>query len=183
MLAYSSSTVSDISVDAFAHLLALDVASLRYDDWLGQIAQRIPAAYGLPRGTQVAFAPSGTDLEYVALAAVRERAPGGIHNILLGADEIGSGCIHSAHGRYFANETALGIAVEPARDVAGLGPISLVDIPVRCGRGVARSSSDIAKEMAREIELAKREAKHSLVHCVHGSKTGLVLPKGNISRT
>ncbi len=180
VLAYSSSTVSDISPAAFAHLLQLRrerfAEGVNYGERLAALERRILAAYGVKGNPSVAFAPSGTDLEYIALAAVRGRAPNGIHNILLGADEIGSGCIHSAHGRYFANETALDFNATPAEDVPGVGPVSLVDIPVRCGQGLARSSSDIAAAMAVEIASAKAAGKHSLVHCVHGSKTGLVLP-------
>lgn len=180
VLAYSSSTVSDISPPAFAHVLHLQKGwseqAVSYEERLAALKDRILKAYGVTGNPAVAFAPSGTDLEYIALAAVRGRAQNGIHNILLGADEIGSGCIHSAHGRYFANETALDFASTPAEDVAGVGPVSLVDIPVRCGQGLARSSAEIAAAMAAEIASAKAAGKHSLVHCVHGSKTGLVLP-------
>ena len=180
VLAYSSSTVSDISAEAFAHLMALEECdgARDYGEQLGRLRARILDAYGLSKDAAIAFAPSGTDLEYIALAAVRGRAPGGIHNILLGADEIGSGCIHSAHGRYFAQETTLGNSVSPTQEVAGIGPVSLIDIPVRCGRGIARASAEIATVMAAEIAAARNAGKHSLVHFVHGSKTGLVLPNG-----
>ncbi len=178
VVAYSSSTVSDISGPAFAHLLALEAAEDRpsYSDQLDGLRRRIKAAYSLSKTSEIVFAASGTDLEYVALASVHGRASGGIHNILLGADEIGSGCIHSAHGRYFAEATALGIASTPREDVAGCCPISLVDVPVRCTEGVACSSAEIAQSLASEIELAKASNRHALVHIVHGSKTGLVLP-------
>ncbi len=178
LLVYSSSTVSDISSEAFAHLLAVEGAdeAQSYSELLEGLKSRLLAAYGLRDDTAVAFAPSGTDLEYIALAAVRGRAENGVHNILLGADEIGSGCIHSAHGRYFARETAVQAGVMPAQDVEGMGPISLVDVPVRCALGLACTSSEIAEAMAVEIELARKAGQHSLVHCVHGSKTGLVLP-------
>lgn len=178
VLAYSSSTVSDISPEAFAHVIEVQAGgqARSYADWLTALKARILTAYGLDRATSVVFAPSGTDLEYVALAAVRGRAPNGTHNILLGADEIGSGCIHSAHGRYFARDTALDLSVEPAQDVPGMGRISLVDVPVRCAQGVACSSAEIAAAMRVELTLARDAGQHSLVHCVHGSKTGLVLP-------
>jgi len=178
VLEYSSSTVSDISPEAFEHLMAIEEreGALSYRERLSTLRDRILAAYGLSNDAAVAFAPSGTDLEYIALAAVRGRASGGIHNILLGADEIGSGCIHSAHGRYFAHETALEIPVAPAQNVEGMGHVSLVDVPVRCGLGIACTSAEIAAAMADEIEAARAKDKHSLVHCVHGSKTGLVLP-------
>lgn len=188
VLAYSSSTVSDISRPAFDHLLQCNPQPGDYRAWLARLAQRIRAAYAIDDNVRLVFAPSGTDLEFVALAAVLGSAGGrgetggeprgqrGVHNILLGADEIGSGCIHSARGRYFATETALGLAVEPERDVPGIGPVSIVDVPVRCSAGTARSSATIAADMRTEIATAQRAGKHCLVHTVHGSKTGLVLP-------
>lgn len=178
VLAYSSSTVSDISADAFAHLLARGGAGATqaYDARLEAMRGRIRAAYGVGADTEIVFAPSGTDLEYVALALALGRSAKGIHNVLLGADETGSGCIHSAHGRFFAKETALVDGVAPGQDVAGMGEITLIDVPVRCPDGVARSSAEIAAGMAQEIAAARALGKHSVVHCVHGSTTGLVLP-------
>ncbi|WP_296716369.1 hypothetical protein [Erythrobacter sp.] len=178
VLAYSSSTVSDISADAFTHLLAHagERAALSYGERLEALRGRIRAAYGIDAAAQIVFAPSGTDLEYVALALALGRGAAGIHNVLLGADEIGSGCIHSAHGRFFADETALTGDVAPGEDVAGMGAITLVDVPVRCADGVARSSAEIAAGMGLEIAAARAAGRHSVVHCVHGSKTGLVLP-------
>ncbi len=181
VVAYSSSTISDISAPAFDHLLSVQqaIAARPYHESLDLLRARIIAATGLSQGdAQIVFAPSGTDLEYVALAAVPGlgEGRGGVHNILLGADETGSGCVHSAHGRFFAEETALGISTVPKAPVPGCGPVSLVDIPVRCDNGKARSSADIASDMAREIEAARTRGEHALVHCVHGSKTGLVLP-------
>ncbi len=179
VIAYSSSTVSDISPDAFAHLLSVWTSheTMNYKELLQNLRKRLSAAYALPDTTNIVFAASGTDLEYVSLAGVHNRASGGVHNILLGADEIGSGCIHSARGQYFAKQTALGIASEVKEEVAGCGNISLVDVPVRCPMGKACSSEQITDAFAREISLAIAEDKHALVHVVHGSKTGLVLPE------
>lgn len=178
VVAYSSSTISDISPEAFAHLLAIRSAGEGdYPSRLDALRSRIRAAYEIePEAAQVVFAPSGTDLEYVALACVRGKASGGVHNVLLGADETGSGCIHSAHGRYFAKETALDVATVPAQPVEGMGDVSLVDIPVRCSQGIARSSDAVIADMADQIDHARTEGRHCLIHCVHGSKTGLVLP-------
>ncbi len=114
MLAYASSTANDISAAAFAHVEALqgalgpDPGGPVYARRLEAMRGRIRRAYGVADEVDIVFAPSGTDLEYVALACAAGRASGGTHNILLGADEVGSGCIHSAFGRYFARETALG---------------------------------------------------------------------------
>lgn len=177
-LAYASSTANDLSQEAFAHLReVLSVGLPEYSGHLDQLRARIRAAYELDDQVGIVFAPSGTDLEYVALAAVMGKATGGIHNILLGADEVGSGCIHSAHGRYFADETALGIASVAGSPVEGFGYVDLADVPVRCGEGNAHDSQEISEAIAQEIELAHAQDLHALVHVVHGSKTGLILPE------
>lgn len=108
ILAYASSTANDISPQAFAHVTELlreigpDLSASGYAAGLERLRDRIRRAYGVAGAVPIVFAPSGTDLEYVALACVADRGRGGTHNILLGADEVGSGCIHSAHGRYLS---------------------------------------------------------------------------------
>lgn len=177
VLAYASSTANDLSPEAAEHLLRLGPAlGENYPVFLGEARNRLRAAYGLAQDTEIVFAPSGTDLEYVALAAARRHRHEAIHNVLLGADEVGSGCIHSAHGRYFAAGTALGIATTLGAPVDGMEQISLADVPVRCGRGEARGNAEIVAAVRGEIEAAARRGARTLVHLVHGSKTGLVLP-------
>lgn len=177
VLAYASSTANDMSVDAFVHVVERSGALGGYAEELEALRGRIRAAFGVPASTDIVFAPSGTDLEYVALAACLGRAAGGVHNILVGADEVGSGCIHSAHGAYFARETALAVAVEPGADVPGLGAqVTMTDIPVRDEEGHAFTSAAISAQVGAAIAAAKAEQRHALVHIVHGSKTGLILP-------
>lgn len=177
-LAYASSTANDMSRAAFAHVTALAAEGSGDDEArLDSLRARLRAAYRLPDDCAVVFAPSGTDLEYVALACVAGRASGGIHNVLLGADEVGSGCIQSAHGRYFAEVTARGLPVSAGQCVAGLERVSLADVPVRCARGLARTSEAVATDIETELALAQGMSRHTLVHAVHGSKTGLILPE------
>jgi len=183
-IAYASSTANDISPAAFARaeaLLAEIGAAPSGGDYAARLEaqrERIRAAYGLAGDVAIVFAPSGTDLEYVALACVAGRAPGSTHAILLGADEVGSGCIHSAHGLYFAKETALGVATAPGAPVPGLGGVhvELVDIPVRDRMARVRPSTYIAERMRASIAGARAASRYSLLHIVHGSKTGLILP-------
>lgn len=182
LIAFASSTANDLSADAMAYLAAhFDDASdlndgTRYAEFLESARGRIRSAYGLDGSTDIFFAASGTDLEYVALLAVSGRSPAGICNLLLGSDEVGSGCIHSAAGRYFANETPLGHACEPGEPVAGLPPIHLGDFPVRNEAGTAFDSGGISAAMSERVETALASGEHPLIHIVHGSKTGLVLP-------
>lgn len=183
VLAFASSTANDLSADAMAFLendFAGGATKLEsgedYAAYLDVLRGRVSAAYRLPTGTDIFFAPSGTDLEYVALLAVAGRKPNGIANLLLGADEVGSGCIHSAAGRYFANETALVANVKPGQDIEGLPPIEMGDFPVRNPEGEAFDSESLTGQMETAIADALAAGRYPLVHVVHGSKTGLVLP-------
>ena len=183
VLAFASSTANDLSADADAWLrerfpngadqLAQGAA---YAACLDELRGTIRAAYGLGPEVDVFFAPSGTDLEYVGLLAVAGRKAGGIVNHLLGADEVGSGCIHSAAGQYFAHETALGVPVTPCEPIAGLPPVTMADTPVRCENGEANESAALVRDFAASVENTLASGQHPLVHIVHGSKTGLVLP-------
>lgn len=138
---------------------------------------RIRAAYTLDDSVEIVFAPSGTDLEYVPLACAMGRRDGGLHNILLGADEVGRGCVHSAKGHFFAERTALGHVTVPGGAIEGFPEVSLADIPVRKADGDALSSEEIADLAAAEIIVAKAGDCHPVLHIVHGSKTGLILPE------
>jgi hypothetical protein len=191
VLAYASSTANDISAEAFAHVEALlakmgpDLSGPDYAHRLEKLRGLIREAYAVPGEVDIVFAPSGTDLEYVALACAAGRASGGTHNILLGADEVGSGCIHSAFGRYFARETALGVSTIPGDPVPGVGEthVEMIDVPVRDDHGRARPSAEIAAKMEGAIRAAEAAERHVLVHVVHGSKTGLILPNlGDLDR-
>jgi len=183
-IAYASSTANDISEAAFAHVaqvageIGTELAPADYTVRLEAIRGRIRRAYGVAPEVAIVLSASGTDLEYVALACVAGLAPQGVHNILLGADEVGSGCIHSAHGYYFADETPLGVAVSPGLPVPGLGGpmVDLVDLKVRDERDRPRPSGEIAALMAEAVRDARAAGRHALVHIVHGSKTGLILP-------
>jgi hypothetical protein len=176
--AFASSTANDMSRAAFERAMELagapeDTYAARLDGLRG----RIRSAYRLGADCRIVFAPSGTDLEYVALAAAADDSETGIHNVLLGADEVGSGCRLSAHGMYFAKVTGCGVPVTPGERVAGLERVSLVDIPVRCAKGLAHDSATMAARIGAEIEAARAMGRRALVHVVHGSKTGLVLPE------
>lgn len=180
-LAYGSSTISSISAFAFENLLArwsdrLDrpLAAADYARGLDALRDRIVAHFGLT-DTAIVFAASGTDLEYAGLAAAYDG--GAISAVLLGRDEVGSGCIHSAAGRFFAEETATGarVVTQAAIDPAFAG-IELIDVAVRDVAGRPRSSAAVAADLSLHIEAAIERNRRPVVHVVHGSKTGLTLP-------
>ncbi|MCX7863435.1 MAG: hypothetical protein N2423_00105 [Novosphingobium sp.] len=183
-LGYSASTANDISAAAFAHLekfiarwpigAALD-ASI-FADALEAIRNRLAAVWSLPRQTRIVFAPSGTDLEFAALALARTRSCRPIRNILLGAEEVGSGCPLAASGRHFSCHSPVAGSLARGSAVAGLDDTALISIAVRDTDGSARNCAAIIAELDKAILQAEKQGYHALVHAVHGSKTGLVLP-------
>ena len=183
-LGYAASTANDISLSAFEHLQRLItgwpagalLSARAYAVHLDLLRSRIRHAYGLDRKIDIVFAPSGTDLEYVALQLARTGAGKPITNILLGAEEVGSGCILAGAGRHFANETAIMPQVAKGAEVGGLGDTAIVDVPVRNLRGIACDPREIGESIEQQIRIAHASGRHPLVHVVHGSKTGLVLP-------
>ncbi len=181
-LAYGSSTISSISDHAFETLagqwqdrLDQPVAANDYAHGLDLLRHRLAACFELAGETAIVFAASGTDLEYVGLAAALDGRP--LTAVLLGRDEVGSGCVHSAAGRFFAGETATGarVVAQAAIDPAFAGT-ELIDVAVRDAAGRPRSSAAVAAELSLQIEHAERSGRRAVVHVVHGSKSGLTLP-------
>jgi hypothetical protein len=62
--------------------------------------------------------------------------------------------------------------------VPGFGEtkVEMIDVPVRDPAGRVRPSAEIAARMDEAIAGATAAGRHVLVHVVHGSKTGLILP-------
>ncbi len=181
-LAYGSSTISSISEHAFETLIGqwrdrLDqpVAAADYAEGLAAIRTRLAAFFGLSDEAAIVFATSGTDLEYVGLAAAYDGRP--LTAVLLGRDEVGSGCIHSAAGRFFAEETATGarVVAQSSIDPVFAG-IELIDVAFRDAAGRPRASAAVAAELSLHIERAAANGRRAVVHVVHGSKSGLTLP-------
>lgn len=180
-LAYGSSTISSISADSFGALLDCwhdrlerPMAADDYAEALAMLRLRVADHFDLT-DTAVVFAASGTDLEYAGLAAAHDGRP--ITAVLLGRDEVGSGCIHSAAGRFFAAETAIGarVVAQSAIDPVFAGT-ELVDVAVRDAAGRPRASAAVAAELSLHIEKAAARGRRAVVHVVHGSKSGLTLP-------
>lgn len=187
-LAYGSSTISSISADALEHLRASRADWINtppdedgYAAALNDVRHRLRHLFTVP-DCDIVFAASGTDLEYAGLAAMPPAAA--IDAILLGRDEVGSGCIHSAAGRFFATTTAIGDAVQPGLPIdTAHGDVRLIDVPVRDADGQALESAVVCAALETSIDAALAAGRHPVVHVVHGSKTGLILPDmGDVTR-
>lgn len=187
-ISYSSSTASSISAAAYAHAhavhhqLRLAVAEGESEDaaytrFLRNARARIRQVYGLAADVDIAFGASGTDLEYLALAlALQSRQQ--VTNIVVEVDEVGSGCLFSQAGQYFAGRTALGLEVEKGAHLSGFGSdvISVETIKTRTENGPVRSDDEYTAMLLDAAGVVIAAGGRPLVHIIHRSKTGIVTP-------
>jgi hypothetical protein len=187
-ISYSSSTASSISAPAYAHAHAVhhqlrlavaggDSEDAAYTRFLRNARSRLRSVYGLAADVDVAFGASGTDLEYLALALALQDGPP-VTNIVVEVDEVGSGCLFSQAGQYFAARTALGLEVEKGAHLPGLEAehISVETLKTRTENGPVRSDADYAAMLLDAAAKAIATGRRPLVHIIHRSKTGIVTP-------
>lgn len=187
-ISYSSSTASSISAPAFAHAHAVhhqlrlavsdgDSEEDAYSRFLGNARARIRNVYGLAQDIDVAFGASGTDLEYLALALAMQ-AGQAVTNIVVEVDEVGSGCLYSQAGQYFAERTALGIKVEKGSYLEGFGPdrVRVQTLKTRTEAGPVRDDREYTKSLLDAAGHVISTGGRPLVHIIHRSKTGIITP-------
>jgi len=190
-ISYSSSTASSISAPAYAHAhavhhqLRLAVADGESEDaaytrFLRNARNRIRRVYGLAANVDVAFGASGTDLEYLALALALQSGQK-VTNIVVEVDEVGSGCLFSQAGQYFAGRTALGLEVEKGAHLPGFGAdsIAVETLKTRTDDGPVRSDAEYAAMLLDAASKVIAEGGRPLVHIIHRSKTGIITPTLN----
>lgn len=186
-ISYSSSTASSVSAAAYAHAhtvhhrlraaLATTADTALYGQWLMKASKRIRACYGLGDDIEIAFGPSGTDLEYLSLAlALKTGQP--VTNIVVEVDEVGSGCLFSQAGQYFAPRTALGLAVEKGAPLPGFAAdrIDVITLQSRSPAGPVRDEDDYAAALLDAAGAVIASGGRPLVHIIHRSKTGIITP-------
>ena len=187
-ISYSSSTASSVSAPAYAHAhvvhhqLRLAVAEgeseeAAYTRFLRNARSRIRRVFGLAGDVDVAFGASGTDLEYLALALALQSGQH-VTNIVVEVDEVGSGCLFSQAGQYFANRTALGVEVEKGAQLPGLSAdrIAIQTLKTRTDDGPVRSDKEYTALLLETAGRIIADGGRPLVHIIHRSKTGIVTP-------
>ncbi len=145
---------------------------------LDAIRAEIAALYGLPHGSLVALAPSGTDGELFA-TAVAQLHPDGLPLtvVLVAPEETGSGVPLAAAGRHFAADTARGVAVVRGGTVEGFRADTRVEtVTLRDPAGHVRPPADVTAECGRIADAAVAAGRRVLLHRVDVSKTGLLAP-------
>src|SRR5699024_5179239 len=101
--------------------------------------------YELEPSTDIVFGPSGTDMEYMVNAIAMQASPEGIHNVILGANEVASGIKYAAKGQFFSPVTPTRNEQEVGSYVEGfdLDRISSASVPIRNGSGEVYSDEQI----------------------------------------
>jgi hypothetical protein len=192
-ITYASSTASTVSSGAFAqarafHFQLREAARTRpldevYAEAMADAHRRLCILYGLDASVDIAFGPSGTDLEYLASAiALADGKP--VRNLVVEVDEVGSGCLYAQKGEYFAPQTALGLDVTPGQPVPGFPADRLVTetVAVRNADGSLRDAAEREHALAAILEQAIQRGERPLLHVVHRSKTGLITPEPDTLR-
>lgn len=186
LAAYGYTTASNISSGAYQHVSAIyndlqTIESNLLSDWaksrFRSYRSCLAEIYGLNDGEKVIFGASGTDLELIALWACVESGKQ-VENIVVGSAETGSGMKYVCNGMYYQSRTVLGKAVRVGEKIPGFEDIvaSSAHVPIREPNGCERPSQDVVRDIKATFEKASAEGKHSLIHVVHGSKTGLKKP-------
>ena len=148
------------------------------EDELRAVRDAISRHYGLPPGTGIVLAASGTDCELVALAAIAAARRGRpLLNLLTAPDETGSGVPLASVGRHFADDTARGATVRRGALIDGM-PVDIdrADLAVRAEDGTLLDPETVDRDAVRLVGDAVRGGRHVLLHYLDVSKTGLLAP-------
>ncbi|MGA7809791.1 hypothetical protein [Bradyrhizobium sp.] len=192
-LNFSSSTASPISARAderagFARagLMRLAIAhglEHAFDMRLEEMREELRAHLELAASdADIIFSPSGTDSQLHALFLARGLFGSAPMTIVVGADQTGSGTIHTARGRHFSALTAGGRRVAKDAPIAGLSGDS-VALPLLAGMpDFAQGPEDLAARAECDsavldaIEAAVASGARVLLQIMDASKLGWRAP-------
>ncbi|WP_194394137.1 hypothetical protein [Bradyrhizobium sp. CCBAU 51765] len=182
---FASSTASTISQAAYdraalareelMHKCLFDEVEVAFDARCEDMRDELRGHLQLSPRVDVVFSPSGTDSQLHALFLARTILGARPVTIVVGADQTGSGTIHTARGHHFSSMTASGVAVRKDGAVAGLAGASLA-LPLReAAPGIAmRADADAAVLHAVEATIA--QGAPVLLQIMDSSKLGWRAP-------
>ncbi|PWN07837.1 hypothetical protein DDZ15_02160 [Rhodohalobacter mucosus] len=149
------------------------------------IRKKISDFYKLPKSADVILGSSGTDLELLVLAGAMSSPEKSAHNILIEANEVGSGAFNAAQGRYFSEILPLGLKCNIGDSIAGFSQkiISFKNIEVRNPDGSVENDTKIEEKLDHEIKSAFSQGKRPILHIIHRSKTGLIVPSFKVFKS
>lgn len=163
---FASSTASTISQAAYdraalareelMHRCLFDEVEVAFDARCEDMREELRTHLQLSPRVDIVFSPSGTDSQLHALFLAGAALGAPPVTIVVGADQTGSGTVHTARGHHFSAMTASGVAVRKDAAVAGLASDSIAVPLLDAASGIAmRSDADAAVMRAVETSLAQ----------------------------
>jgi hypothetical protein len=185
----SSSTASSISSRAFAvadearaslmDAMTSSGGEEAFDARIEVMRDELKQCLGLPE-TDVVFSPSGTDSQLHALFVAQALLGLNLTTIVVGADQTGSGTVHTARAEHFNEQSASGRRVGKGGRIDGFGgvinsvPVSLVDAD-----GAVRSLAEIDSDVQMAVAAALARGSSVLLMVMDSSKLGWRAPSDN----
>lgn len=182
---FASSTASTISQAAYdraalareelMHKCLFDEVAVAFDARCEDMREELRGHLQLSPRVDVVFSPSGTDSQLHALFLARAVLGAPPVTIVVGADQTGSGTVHTARGHHFSSMTASGFAVRKDGAVAGLAGDSIAVPLLDVASGMEmRADADLA--VMRAVENSLAQGRCVLLHIMDSSKLGWRAP-------
>ena len=150
------------------------------EEVMQEVRDRLVGLYDLPENTGVFLTPSGSDAEYIPLLIAKILNKGKkVNNIVTCNEEVGSGTLDAAGGRFFSDlepipgftEAYAQDGVQMSDDVFGLAE-NVTTFPIDA-RKVDGEVNDTMAQIKGIIKDCKKNREVPIVHSVFGSKTGI----------
>ncbi|MDA9408687.1 hypothetical protein [Bradyrhizobium sp. CCBAU 45384] len=182
---FASSTASTISQGAYdraalareelVHKSLFDEVEIAFDRRCEDMRAELRGHFLLAPSVDVVFSPSGTDSQLHALFLAHAVLGAPPVTIVVGADQTGSGTVHTARGHHFSTVTASGVAVRKDAAISGLAGDTIAVPLLDAASGFAmRPDADDA--VIRAIEASLAQGRRVLLHIMDSSKLGWRAP-------
>mmetsp|Transcript_5386 Transcript_5386/g.9049 ORF Transcript_5386/g.9049 Transcript_5386/m.9049 type:complete len:484 (-) Transcript_5386:110-1561(-) len=158
----------------------LATEEVQIEEVMQEVRERLMEIYGLPEGTGIFLTPSGSDAEYIPLLIAKNLNPQRqIMNIVVCNEEVGSGTLDAAGGRFFSGLEPIPGFTSYADDGVDMGdPVMGLGEDVQTHAVIARNPDGSVVESDAQIEKKLESCKSSgmipICHSVFGSKTGII---------
>jgi hypothetical protein len=182
---FASSTASTISQAAYdraalareelVQKCLFDEVEFAFDARCEGMREALRGHLQLSPRVEIVFSPSGTDSQLHALFLARAVLGAAPVTIVVGADQTGSGTVHTARGHHFSSLTASGVAVRKDGAVAGLAGDSIA-VPLLDGASGLAMRSDADAAVMGAIEASLAQGRRVLLHIMDSSKLGWRAP-------
>lgn len=179
---FSSTTASTISQDAFEHVCNV-YRNLKRDGYcykieIHKVRNKLRMFYGLDDAIDIAFGPSGTDLELLAVfSSIVASDAKSVTNVVSLPDQIGSGSVLAAKGLHFSSLTSTGSKCVKGSMIPGFESYSVNSLEVDIFAGKTTSIEDEYKYIENMLQESLLVNDTVLLHLVYGSKIGLIYPR------